>query len=295
MSHLVKLVFFLMMFLSLDCGARTVILQSPLSSAIQYNEFLNTHPEMQSFVNYVESRLQKNQIQESQLFKLADVFNQSISETLQTIKTVQNESPLTLISLRYVRDLSEKALAKKLTPQERQELLHLYCRSSLLLHEGPLLYPCSSQYVSLSPLKKRYPQLAKVLVETIPFTVENQETIALSQTTAYQWTLLSNAHGPIRFFGTYEQLLNQQFLFEDMINGNCEGFSHQNLDFELINEGIVFFSEICQKKIKPFEDKKSWVSENKNLLLVAGALIVTGLVYNYTKGKKYVIDTRTLR
>lgn len=295
MKHFLKQIFFLIIFFTSESWARTILIQAPVSSNLQYKEFLNTHSEVQSFSDFVEARLQKNQNQESQLFKLGDLFNQNISETLRTLKTIQSEGPLTLLSLRYIRDLTEKALAQKNSTAERQELVHLYCKSSLLLNEGPISYSCPSQYISLSLLKKSYPQLVRVSIETVPIDIENKENVLLSQQTTYQWTLLSNSHSPIHFFGTFQQLLNQQFQFEDLINGACEGFSHQNLDLEIINEGSVFFSDTCQKRVKPFDDKKSWASENKTLLIVAGSLIVAGLVYNYTKGKKYVIDMTALK
>lgn len=296
MKYVAIKIFSSLILLNLSCWARNILLQAPTSSDIQYREFLDSHRDLQSFSDHSEAQLQKNQHQESQLFKLGDVFNQNIPATLQIFKDVQSESPLTLLSLRYMRDLSEKALSlQKNSLQERQELLYLYCKSSLLLNEGPVLYSCPSQYVSLILLKKRYPQVVRVLIETMPITIENKETLLLSQQTAYHWTLLSNAHFPIKFYGTFQQLLNQQFQFESLINGDCEGFSHQNLDFEIINEGSVFFSSDCQKRVKPFEDKKSWVAENKNILLVAGGLLITGLIYNHAKGKKYVIDTTSLK
>lgn len=290
-----KRIFFLIIFSTANCWARTILLQAPLSSNAQYEDFLNNHQDVQSFVDHLTGSLQKNYSQESQLFKLTDMFTQNISNTIQALKVIQSESALTLLSLRYIRDLSEKSLALGISVRERQEFQRIYCKSALLLKEGPILYSCASQHIALSPLKKRYPQIVKVLIETVPFAVEDKGAISIIEQTPYQWTLLSNAFAPIHFFGTFQQLMNQQFQFEHLINGDCESFSHQDLDLEVMNEGVVFFSETCQKKVKPFDDKKSWVSENKTLLLVAGGLVVTGLIYNYTKGKKYVIDTTSFK
>lgn len=284
-----------MVFASCSSWARTILVQAPFSSPSLYNGFLNSHENIVSFSDYIKNKLQKNSSQESQLFKLGDYFSQNVQETIQSVKTIQSESPLTLLSLRYIRDLSEKALLQKNLGNEKIELLHFYCKTSLLLNEGPILYPCNKQFVPLVALKKQYPYITQVLLETVPFGFEEKATVAVSAQTSYQWTLLSNTHAPIHFFGTFQQLLNQQLPAEPLIQGDCEGFTYQDLDFEVVNEGIVFFSDTCQKKVQPFEDKKSWVSENKNLLITAGGLVAAGLLYNYMKGKKIVFGTSSFK
>ncbi|MGZ3775513.1 MAG: hypothetical protein ACXVCY_16455 [Pseudobdellovibrionaceae bacterium] len=288
-------ILFLTVIFNSQCLARTIVIEAPLASDIQYKEYLNAHSEAKSFSSYIENKIQNNHTQESQLFKLGDIFFQNLTETIQALKNIESEAPLTLTSLRYIQDLSEKALLEKTSPQEKQQLLYFYCKSSLLLNEGPVLHPCSNQSATLLLLKKYYPQLRRILIETIPFSTENKETLLIATQTTYHWTLLSNSHAPIHFFGTFQQLLNQQFQFEPLINGSCDEFSHQNLDFEVVNEGVVFFSDICQKRIKPIDEKKSWISENKNFLFIAGGILATGLIYNYAKGKKFIIDTTALK
>ncbi|MGZ3770517.1 MAG: hypothetical protein ACXVCP_10310 [Bdellovibrio sp.] len=275
--------------------ARPIVIQSISTSESQYNNFLANHENVISYSQHIQYQMQTNPSQESQLFRLSDMFNGNIKETIEAIKKIQSESPLTLTSLRFIRDLSQKALQQKNTPIEQSELITFYCKSSVLLEEGPLVYPCSQKRESLSLLKKYYPYINKVLLETVPVEVDGKNSLPLSAQAPYQWTLLSNTHVPIHFYGTFQQLLNQQLTSETLINGNCEGFTHQNLEMDILNEGMVFFSDTCVTKIKPLEEKKSWLSENRNLLLATGGVLAAALLYNYTKGKKITIDATALK
>nr|WP_295900188.1 hypothetical protein [uncultured Bdellovibrio sp.] len=276
----------------LNVFAQSILLQAPGASAGSYQEFLKSHKEVISYVEHTQSHLSKNEAQEAQLFQLGDSFNQDITSTITQLKKIQNEGPLTLLSLRYVRDLTEKSLNLKTTTQERQELLHFYCKSVALLSEGPVLFPCPTQFTSLQKLAKKYPNLEKVFIESQGFSAE--ETVPLSPKTAYQWTLVSNSQSPVSFFGTYEQLLNQQFAFEYLAEGTCDGFSTKDLDLELMNRGVIYFSNECTPRIQSNEKKKSWVAEHKPWLYTAGALVLGGIIYSM-KDKKMVINTSSLK
>lgn len=274
--------------------AQTILLQAPGSSSEKYAAFLQSHRESVSVTDFTLRKIQNNSVQENQLFQLSDTFSQNVSVALEKIKSIQSEAPLTMISLRYIRDLTEKSLALKPSQQERQELLHLYCKSAALLNEGPSAYPCPSKVVSLKLLKKKYPQLENIFVESFSFPADEKDSITMAPQTPYQWTLLSNVHRPVRFFGTFEQLLNQQLSFENWIDGTCDGFSSKDLDFDLAHRGIVYFSDDCQKKALPLEDKKSWVSENRHWLYAAGIAVAGGLIYAM-KDKRLVINTSAFK
>lgn len=272
--------------------AQSILLQSPGSSSTAYQAFLKSHKDSISFVDHTQVRLQKNERQETRLFQLGDSFSQNVQTTVTQLKAIQNEGPLTLLSLRYVRDLTEKSLALKISPTERQELLHFYCKSVALLSEGPVLFPCPTQFTSLQKLAKKYLNLDKVFIESQGFTLE--DTAPLSPKTAYQWTLVSNSQTPVTFFGTFEQLLNQQFVFANFVDGGCEGFTTRDLDFELTNHGVLYFSDECVRRIQSHEEKKSWVAEHKTWLYTAGAIVLGGIVYSM-KDKKMVINTSSFK
>ncbi len=147
--------------------------------------------------------------------------------------------------------------------------------------------------MKLSSLKKQYPQLETVFVESFSFPLNENSQVTVSAQTPYQWTLLSNSVQPLVFFGTFEQLLNQQFVFENFVDGSCDGFSTRDLNMELMNRGIVFFSEECQRPAY-VPTKKSWASENRHWLYVAGAVVLGGVIYSM-KDKKMIIDTSAFK
>lgn len=272
-------------FLTLSAQAQGIVLRAPGSSPAKFDEFMQSRSEATSFMDHTQGSLQKNSLQEEKLFQLADLSTQDSFTALQKIKQIQSEAPLTLTSLRYVRDLTDRLLDQKNSNTLQLELLHTYCKATALLNEGPTLRSCPSEVVSLKQIANKFPTVEKILVESQRFSLDDN--LALSPKTAYQWTLLSNAYVPVHFFGTFEQLMNQHFSFENLIEGSCEGFSSSVQDFETSNRGVVFFNENCLRKIAKASDKGSWVEDNKPLLYTAGAIIVGSLIVaSAAKGKR---------
>ncbi|WP_415062112.1 hypothetical protein [Bdellovibrio sp.] len=287
-------IFITLMILPLVSWGQSILIRSAGTSEASFKEFLLKHPQSLEFMVYQTSRVQNNSDQETRLFKLGDSFLQNPSMTLNQIKSLQTEAPLTLLSLRFIRDLSWKALIREIPTQERREWLYLYCKSRTLLKEGPELFACPTEIASLSALKKKYPVIEKVLVESFTWELHENSEVVISKQTPYQWTLLSNAHHPISFFGTYEQLLNQQLVFENLVEGSCDGFSLRNLDFELTARGLFYFSDSCTRRAPPSPEKSSWMSDKKTWMYVAGAVLAGGLLYSM-KDKTLVIDTNPLK
>lgn len=264
--------------------AQNIVIRAPGTATARFNEFVSSRPGTNSFMDYTQLSVQKNSAQEDKLFQLADFTPQDGAVALQQIKQIQSEAPLTLTSLRYVRDLTDRLLEQKNSAPVHQELLHTYCKAAALLNEGPLLRSCPSQVVSLKQLGKKFATVEKVLVESQSFNLD--DSLNLSPKTAYQWTLMSNAQTPVHFFGTFEQLMNQHFVFENLIEGTCEGFSSNVQDFETSNRGVIFFNENCLLKIAKASDKGSWIEENKPLLYTAAAIIAGSVIYASAKGKR---------
>ncbi|NUN04409.1 MAG: hypothetical protein HUU57_01490 [Bdellovibrio sp.] len=271
-------------FLTVSAQAQSIVIRASGSSPAKFNDFMRSRSDATSFIDHTQWHLQKNTLQEDKLFQLADLNNQNSSAALQLIKQIQSEAPLTLTSLRYVRDLTDRLLEQKNSTAVQLELLHTYCKAAALLNEGPALRSCASQVVSLKQIAKKFPTAEKVLVESLSFAWDDN--LALSPKTAYQWTLLSNAHTPVHFFGTFDQLINQHFAFENLIEGSCDGFSSNVQDFEAGNRGVVFFNDTCLRKITTASDKGSWIEENKPLLYTAGAIILGSLIVASAKGKR---------
>lgn len=272
--------------------SQVVLLRAPGASPVEFQTFMRAHKEVISFIDYMQGLLQQNAQQEAQLFHLSDTFAQNTPHDITQLKAIQSQSPLTLLSLRYIRDLAEKSLAFKTSSRERQELLHFYCKSATLLQEAPLLFHCVKYFAVLAPLQNKYPQLERILIESMPFTLS--ETAPLAENTPYNWTLLSNSQAPIHFFGTFQQLLSQQFIFENLAEGDCDKFSTHNFDFNLINRGRIFFSTACPPQALASERGDSWIQKNKPWLYGAGAVALGGLLYAL-KDKTIIFNTSSIK
>lgn len=258
-------------------NSETVLIRAPQASPTEFSLFLQQHRDLVSFMDFNLREIQKNPQQESQLFQLGDSLTQDPSASISQIKGIQSQSPLTLLSLRYIRDLTERSLARKVDSSDRQELLQLYCKSAILLQEGPLLFPCSAVTLMPTDLQRMYPQIENVVIESSVFST--RESISLNENTPYQWTLLSNAQKPLRFYGTFQQLLNQRFLPENLVEGNCEEYKFGDPGFTALNLHSIFFSQACIHNSNRSKSEKSWISERKPWFYAVAALALGGLVY----------------
>lgn len=271
--------FFLLLILCVPVSGKsqTVLIRAPQASPAEFRLYLKQHPDIISFSDHSLREIQKNPQQENRLFQLGDSLKQSAFPNVAQIKEIQIQSPLTLLSLRFIRDLTEKNLSLKISPSDRQELLQLYCKSAILLQEGPLLFPCSTVSLRLTELQRMYPFLEKILIESRAFST--QESISLNENAPYQWTLLSNAHKPLRFYGTFQQLINQRFVPENLIEGNCDEFTIGDPGFDILNHNSIFFPGACISNRKKSMAEKSWVSKKKSWIYAFAAMTVGGLIY----------------
>ena len=190
-----------------------------------------------------------------------------------------------------MRDLTGKGLNGNFrSVADRRDLLHLHCKSIVLLNEGPSSEKCETQVISIAPLQRRFPQAEKIMIETTVYSLTQEESVPLSPRTAYPWTLLSNSQNPVQFYGTYEQLVQQNLTFNDAVEGTCEGFTANTEEFNALSSAQVYFSESCQKVSHSLPAEKSWVEKNRPWIYTAGAVALGVLVYSM-KDKKMVINT----
>ncbi|KHD89144.1 MAG: hypothetical protein OM95_04775 [Bdellovibrio sp. ArHS] len=285
-----KKIFLIAFFLPAISSGQNIVLQSPSANPVEYENSIDRNPDTQSWIHYLEKSLQSNSSQEDRFLKLGDDFPEHTDRVLISLKELQQQAPMTLISLRFARDLSEKALAQNLSPADKKEFQHLYCKGVVLLNEGPARFPCSTEYISLAKLAKKYSFHKVVLIESVPVPLNEKSALELSPQTAYHWTLASNSHTPVRFYGTYNQLMNQHFVSEPAVEGSCGQFSHRLDDFDILHRASVFFDTSCMQRLKQDEIKKSWVTEKKTWLYIAGAMALGGLVYSL-KDKEVTVNT----
>ncbi|UOF00960.1 hypothetical protein [Bdellovibrio reynosensis] len=286
------LIFLLLFFPSL-AFSQEVLIKSLGSSPLQYQIFLNENKKFISFIDYNHAKLQRNPTQEEALFQLSELFHHEPKLVVEEIKKIQAQGPLTLISLRFIRDLSDKLLNEKIKADLKKDILGIYCKTISILNEGPALHPCVYDTVSASLLHKRFPQIEKIAIEGLVF--DFQDNLVLGSNNPYQWTLLSNSHKAVRFYGTFSQLLNQHFVFESLAEGSCEQHSlPTDLDFEIMETSTVFFAKDCLVKTSLANKKSSSLIAKKSLLYVTGIAVLTGIIYSM-KDKTVVIDAPALK
>ncbi|XGC80345.1 hypothetical protein ACES2L_13515 [Bdellovibrio bacteriovorus] len=273
--------------------SQEVLIRNQSSSPLQYQVFLNEHKRFVSFIDYNHAKLQKNPAQEDSLFQLSEVFNQNPKLVFEEIKKIQEQAPLTLVSLRFIRDLADKLLNQKGNADFKKEISAIYCKTISLLNEGPALHSCDLSTLTLLHLQKRFPHLERLVIESFAF--DPQDNVILATNSPYQWTLLSNSHKAIRFYGTYAQLQNQHFVFEALAQGSCaEPALPNDLDFEIMETSSVFFTKECLVKTSSKDKRSNSFFTKKTWLYAAGIAVFSGIVYSM-KDKTLVIDASALK
>lgn len=280
--------------LSADSFGQNILVQAPGVSEAAFFSFANENSQDLTYSLFIQRGLQRNENQEARLFKLTDLLEKNLTEAIAEMKQLTSEAPLTLLSLRYLKDFAEKALSQRISASERKELVHLYCKSSLLLKEGPAQFDCSAKALSFKSLKKQYPLFELVLIESVPFMLSEHGSFVVAADTAYHWTLLSNSKREIHFFGTFSQLQTQHLQSENLVEGSCDQFATQGWDLNLSTSGVIYFSADCKRRPVSQDHAKHWSRPQKSWWYVAGAIALGGLAYTM-KDKTLVIDASGIK
>lgn len=102
----------------------------------------------------------------------------------------------------------------------------------------------------------------------------------IAQGMSYNWTILTSSHRKISFYGKYDELLKQNFKFEELVTGQCEIYQSQMNNSELPKSSLIYFSNTCVSKA--YENKlpfsfKTWMYDNKMWLIPAGLTLGAGI------------------
>lgn len=287
-------VFVIFTFSSALGWAENILIRATGASPVAYDLFLKQSPQSISYVDYLQRKLQNQPEQERKIFALADSFTTSPELTLLHLKGLQASAPWTLMSLRFVRDLAEKSLGT-VNGATARDLKSLYCKTAVLLNEGPLAFNCPTQFVSLENLRRRFPKAEKLMIESLGFALNDLASPSIAAQMSYHWTFVSNSGKAVSFFGTYDQVFQQSFAFDDLVNGTCEGFSADFNDIELQSQALIFFAESCQKKAAtPHDQTPAWYQNKKTWWASAGAVVLGGVIYSL-KDKKVVVNAGGLK
>jgi hypothetical protein len=275
--------------------AESVLVRAPSASPLTFENFIKQNPQAISYVEFQQRRMQNQPDQESQIFSLADSFSTSPELTVLHLKGLMTKSPSTLMSLRFVRDLAEKSSSAG-NAGLRRDLQSLYCKTAVLLNEGALVMNCATQFVSLETLKKKFPKADKVVIESLGFALTDVTSPTISSQSSYHWTFISNSSKPVSFYGTYEQLFQQSFSFQDIVAGSCDGFTSDFEDLSVQTQSRIYFSDSCQKSAAMPEgnSKFAWLKEERTWWIAAGLVVLGGVAYSM-KDKKVVVNPNGLK
>lgn len=264
---------------------------APGASPLEYQQFLKSQPQFISYIQFQREKALSNSTQEQKILQLGDAKNEHLSMALIHLKGLQTEAPLSLTSLRFIRDLTEAALDKKMNSLEARDLKNLLCKTALLLNEGQPAQSCPTAYVDFEKLRKNFPQVEEVLIESMGFSSQHPSHVPIAKDTPYQWRLLSNSYKLIYFYGTYDQLLQQVFRFQSLVEGSCDRFSLQTEEFSIQAPAEVFFSEQCHKISHTAPSAAPWYKKKRTWIYSAGALALGILAYSLKDKKINVAGT----
>lgn len=287
-----KKIFIAVLFLSSLCEAR-ILIRAPQASTENFMTFLSGHGGT-SLSDYQASRIRSNPRQEEKLFALADLPAGEVSTALVSINSLRSEGPLSELSLRFLKDLTARWLSLLGPSPARAEVHHLFCAVSLLLKSQP--QDCQSHTENLSELHRKAPWAEQLMVEGLAHSISAEGHFFLQPEGRYHFTLLSNSHDKFQFYGTYQELLQQEFTSRPLTDGVCEGFATNTDDLTLQMQASVYFSDGCVKVLHETAPPQTpgWFERNKLWIYPAAALVMGAGVFAL-KDKKVVIDSPALR
>jgi len=276
--------------LASQMSAAAVLVRAPGASPIEYSQFTNAHPELKTYSRYLAEKTQTNQRQEEELFALGEHIQKQPDETLNKLKRVQADLPLSTTSIQYVFDLAKKGLENTKSSAVKKDFKKLYCKVGTLM--TPPVQDCEIMTVDFKAIQRQWPQTDIVMVESVPFNLNDAVFLEISSENQYHWTLLSDAQKPVHFYGTYQHFLRQQLSAEDLTQGSCTGYSANFDDFVLNSEGMIFFNKNCAKMANAPQGPQNvseWIEKNKTWVYPLGALLIGGAAYAL-KDKTLVIE-----
>ncbi len=267
-----------------------VLIQAEGSSRSEFETVLKEQSEMMSLIQFQIQRLQTNTRQEEDLYKVGENLEAPSGNISESLRSVHNSGPLSPTSINYLYDLSAKLLERP-DLKNSAELNLANCKARSLL--GMPIEKCAKVSVDFTAIHRQWPIAQVLLIESKSYDIATANSLNLASDAVYEFRLLSDTHKSVQFKGTYVQLMQQQFIFEPMIQGSCSGFSANIDDFNLQNSGTIFFSRDCMKAANgPPSGSRfgEWWDANKSWVYPVGLLLVGSAAAYGLKDKKIVID-----
>ncbi|QLY24978.1 hypothetical protein [Bdellovibrio sp. KM01] len=281
---------FIIAFFTEKVFASGVLIQAAGSSPAEFDSFLKEHPEMASFSQHLVQRLQTNGRQEEELYRIGENLEASPKNISDSLRLVQKSGPLSLNSVNFLYDLSSK-LMERSDLKNNLDIKTVNCKVRGLL--GMPLEKCPKVRVDFITINRQWPTAQTLVIESNPYTISTANSLEVSIEAVYEFQLLSDTHQAVNFHGTYNQLMQQHFVFVPMVAGTCSGYTTSIDDFNIQSSGTLFFSRDCLKPANaPLSGNRfsEWLNENKSWVYPLGIILVGSAAAYGLKDKKIVVE-----
>lgn len=257
-----------------------VVIKNKEVSSQEFKNFLEKNPQAISVSRYYFEKWFQEMKNRQSIFEIASLSEADFATQASEIESQRRLYPLSPDEMRFVNSLAEKNL-------DKPEAQMLYCLSSPFNSTEASRIPCSEKIIHLKALQKAFPEVQSLMIEG--FLINDERPFKVAQNQSYNWILLSDAHNPIQFFGTYENLLQQRFEWSPIITGSCDRFTIHSPDSLLRISAQVYFSSECLRETQKSNAEISFEKESRTAIWVTGAIVLGAIAYSL-KDKRVSID-----
>lgn len=276
-----KLSFLILMSLFVFSWANaSIVIKNKDVSFDEFKNFLEKNPQTRSLSQYYFKKWTEDMKIRQTIFEVAGLPDTEVSMKFAEINSQRRLFPLSMDEIRFINSLADKNL-------HLPEAQSLYCFSHSLSSSEPSRIPCSEKIISLETLQKHFPEVQALMIEGA--FISRAQPLKISQKEAYNWVLLSDAHSPIQFFGTYENLLQQRFEWLPVVSGSCDRFSINSSDVFLRISAKIYFSADCLREAQKSKEELSFEKESRKAIWITSAIVLGAVVYSL-KDKRISID-----
>ncbi|WP_413582602.1 hypothetical protein [Bdellovibrio sp. HCB288] len=276
-------------FISTSCFASGVLLQAPGSSPEEFTTYLKSHPAAISHSQFQSEKLKSNPRQDEDLYRIGDNMEVPAKVLAEKFQTIEDGGPLSVTATNFVFDLTSRLLERP-ELQNNVQLKTLNCKVRGLL--GIPLEKCRKVQVDFQAIARQWSFASVLMIESAAFTLSAINHLEISKEAIYQFALISDTHKTVTFKGTYDQFMQQNFSAETLVNGDCQSFSSNIDDFQILNSGSVYFNNDCIKSASSPKNTSGfgeWIEKNKTWVYPVGIILIGSAGAYALKDKTLVI------
>lgn len=275
--------------------ASGVWIQGPDVSRSEFESFMRQQGDSKTYVQFMLSKLRPSEIQPDALQGAQNILEQkNISFNFPNdFENIESQGVMDRNHRGFLKNFLQKLKDKN--PGDKI-VSRLLCKWSSFPGEADADKSCFPPPQSLSALSAKLSKYDTLLLEDLAVSLAPNASIAVDPNEIFNWRLLSNSRRTISFRGSLQDLRTQEFRSDELIQGDCESFSHGLDDMELVSTASVYFNDACMKSLKEPETSRSeqWLKENKSWVIPAGIAVLGVLAYQL-KDKRLVIEKPSFR